>query len=134
MTGYRGTAITVDRLGVLPRALVFLGEVVRSGGTRYAAALPEPLPGPAAAVARGWLESAATVVGDATGDRYVKNFGLTDLVGATGSAGSGGRYYFVLRAGPTPGRAAITLHNPHHSASGSGGTDQDERHFTVDVR
>ncbi len=74
--GAVAAAITVDRLGVLPRALVFLGEVVRSGGTRYAAALPEPcllytLPGPAAAVARGWLEAAAMVVGDATGDLLV---------------------------------------------------------------
>ncbi len=69
--GAVAAAITVDRLGVLPRVLVFLGEVVRSGGTRYAAALPEPLPGPAAAVARGWLEAAAMVVGDATGDLLV---------------------------------------------------------------
>ncbi|MEU9040541.1 MULTISPECIES: hypothetical protein [unclassified Kitasatospora] len=69
--GAVAAAITVDRLGAMPRALVFLGEVVRSGGTRYAAALPEPLPGPAAAVARGWLEAASMVVGDATGDLLV---------------------------------------------------------------
>ncbi|WP_030238129.1 protease inhibitor I42 family protein [Streptomyces sp. NRRL S-350] len=64
------------------------------------------------------------------GDEYVKNFGLKDLVGATGSAGSGGRYYFVFRAGPNPGRTTLTLHDPHHA----GGGDQDERHYTVDVR
>ncbi|MFF9645751.1 hypothetical protein [Kitasatospora aureofaciens] len=69
--GAVAAAITVDRLGVMPRALVFLGEVVRSGGTRFAAGLPEPLPGPAATVARGWLEAAAMVVGDATGDLLV---------------------------------------------------------------
>ncbi|MFI9162937.1 hypothetical protein [Kitasatospora aureofaciens] len=69
--GAVAAAITVDRLGVMPRAVVFLGEVVRSGGTRFAAGLPEPLPGPAAAVARGWLEAAAMVVEDATGDLLV---------------------------------------------------------------
>ncbi|MEV7188757.1 hypothetical protein [Kitasatospora sp. NPDC093102] len=64
-------ATTVDRLGVMPHALVFLGEVVRSGGTRFAAALPEPPPGQAAAVARGWLAAAAMAVGDTAGDRLV---------------------------------------------------------------
>ncbi|WP_188299208.1 hypothetical protein [Streptomyces sp. CBMA156] len=67
--GAVAAAITVDRLGVMPRALTFLGEVVRAGGCRFAAALPEPLPGPAAAVARGWLEAAAMVVQDPQGDQ-----------------------------------------------------------------
>ncbi|WP_406207566.1 hypothetical protein OH807_35055 [Kitasatospora sp. NBC_01560] len=69
--GAVAAAITCDRLGVLPRALVFLGEVVTAGGTRFAAALPEPLPGPAAPVARGWLEAAALVVRDPSGDLLV---------------------------------------------------------------
>ncbi|MFE3875464.1 hypothetical protein ACFXPX_13810 [Kitasatospora sp. NPDC059146] len=69
--GAVAAAITADRLGVLPRALVFLGEVVRSGGTRFAAELPEPLPGPAAAAARDWLQAAAMVVQDPTGDQLV---------------------------------------------------------------
>ncbi|MFF2147512.1 hypothetical protein [Kitasatospora sp. NPDC058190] len=69
--GAVAAAITVDRLGVLPRALVFLGEVVRTGGTRFAAGLPEPLPGPAASVARGWLTAAAMVVQNPTGDQLV---------------------------------------------------------------
>ncbi|MEU9048424.1 MULTISPECIES: hypothetical protein [unclassified Kitasatospora] len=69
--GVVAAAITLDRLGVMPRALVFLGEVVRSGGTRFAAGLPEPLPGPAADVARGWLTAAAMVVQDPTGDQLV---------------------------------------------------------------
>ncbi|MFB7126817.1 hypothetical protein [Kitasatospora sp. NPDC056273] len=69
--GAVAAAITVDRLGTLPRALTFLGETVRAGGTRFAAALPEPLPGPAATVARGWLEAAAMVVQDPTGDQLV---------------------------------------------------------------
>ncbi|MER7847404.1 hypothetical protein ABTZ03_26060 [Kitasatospora sp. NPDC096077] len=69
--GTVAAAITVDRLGVLPRALAFLAEVVRAGGTRFAAGLPEPLPGPAAVVARAWLEAAAMVVQDTTGDQLV---------------------------------------------------------------
>ncbi|MFD4904234.1 hypothetical protein [Kitasatospora purpeofusca] len=69
--GAVAAAITVDRLGVVPRALTFLGEVVRAGGTRFAAALPEPLPGPAAAAARGWLEAASTVVQGPQGDQLV---------------------------------------------------------------
>ncbi|MFD0275091.1 hypothetical protein ACFVHB_14485 [Kitasatospora sp. NPDC127111] len=69
--GAVAAAITADRLGVLPRAVVFLGEVVKAGGTRYAAALPEPLPGPAAAAARGWLEAAAMVVRDPSDDLLV---------------------------------------------------------------
>ncbi|CAN3977400.1 hypothetical protein KPATCC21470_8706 [Kitasatospora purpeofusca] len=69
--GAVAAAITADRLGVVPRALTFLGEVVRAGGTRFAAALPEPLPGPAAAAARGWLEAASTVVQGPQGDQLV---------------------------------------------------------------
>ncbi|MCZ1011234.1 hypothetical protein O1L68_36195 [Streptomyces lydicus] len=38
--GAVGAAVVLDRQGVLPRAVAFLAEVVRSGGTGYAAALP----------------------------------------------------------------------------------------------
>ncbi|MFE6872746.1 hypothetical protein ACFVFS_40165, partial [Kitasatospora sp. NPDC057692] len=69
--GAVAAAITVDRLGVMPRALTFLGEVVRAGGARFAAALPEPLPGPADAAARGWLEAASMVVQGPQGDEMV---------------------------------------------------------------
>ncbi|WP_031076881.1 hypothetical protein [Streptomyces sp. NRRL WC-3742] len=69
--GTVAAAVTVDRLGTLPRALTFLAEVVRAGGTRFAATLPEPLPGPAAAVAHGWLEAAAMVAQDPDGDQLV---------------------------------------------------------------
>ncbi|MGO1050633.1 hypothetical protein [Crossiella sp. CA198] len=37
-------AITLGRLGTLPRSLTFLAEIVRSGGISYAAELSEPLP------------------------------------------------------------------------------------------
>jgi alkylation response protein AidB-like acyl-CoA dehydrogenase len=49
-------ALQADRLGVRPRSLTFLAEIVRRGGAAYAAGLPEPLPVPAqAALVRPWL-------------------------------------------------------------------------------
>ncbi|MFE3886071.1 hypothetical protein ACFXPQ_24720 [Streptomyces lydicus] len=70
--GAVGAAVVLDRQGVLPRAVAFLAGVVRSGGTGYAAALPEPVPGgAAAALVRGWLESAASVVRTVDGDQEV---------------------------------------------------------------
>ncbi|QLI99871.1 hypothetical protein HZZ00_01995 [Streptomyces sp. NEAU-sy36] len=58
--GAIAAAVALDRLGVLPRSLVFLAEIVRSGGLAYAAALPEPLPDPEAARLVGeWLAGAA---------------------------------------------------------------------------
>ncbi|MEV7188756.1 protease inhibitor I42 family protein [Kitasatospora sp. NPDC093102] len=76
-----------------------------------------------------------TVV-QATGDEYVDNFGFEDLVGATGSLGSGGHYYFTFRA-QKPGRTTITVHvafRDHQGMTFSGGPGQTERQFTVDVR
>lgn len=70
--GAVGAAVVLDRQGVLPRAMAFLAEIVRSGGTTYAAALPEPVPGEAAAqLVRGWLQSAASVVRTVEGDQDV---------------------------------------------------------------
>ncbi|MFF8402610.1 hypothetical protein ACF1AB_36455 [Streptomyces sp. NPDC014846] len=58
--GAIAAAVTLDRLGVLPRSLVFVAEIVRSGGLAYAAGLPEPLPSPEPAVVlRDWLSGAA---------------------------------------------------------------------------
>ncbi|MER6569264.1 hypothetical protein ABT288_24540 [Streptomyces sp. NPDC001093] len=58
--GAIAAAVTLDRLGVLPRSLVFVAEIVRSGGLAYAAGLPEPLPSPEpAAILRDWLTGAA---------------------------------------------------------------------------
>ncbi|MFI9806416.1 hypothetical protein ACIHEJ_19030 [Streptomyces sp. NPDC052301] len=58
--GAVAAAVTLDRLGVLPRSLVFVAEIVRSGGLAYAAELPEPLPSPEpAAILRDWLTGAA---------------------------------------------------------------------------
>ncbi|GAA0558591.1 hypothetical protein GCM10010172_47020 [Paractinoplanes ferrugineus] len=49
-------ALQADRLGVDPRSLAFLAEVVRRGGLDYAARLPEPLPTPEqTALVRPWL-------------------------------------------------------------------------------
>ncbi|NLU71569.1 hypothetical protein HCC61_02500 [Streptomyces sp. HNM0575] len=75
--GAVGAAVLLDRAGVQPRAVAFLAKVVRSGGVRYAAALPEPVPGEEAAdMVRSWLESAADVasglVGDETAARWLE--------------------------------------------------------------
>ncbi|MFF7094330.1 hypothetical protein ACFY9A_18300 [Streptomyces rubradiris] len=62
--GAVAAAVTLDRLGVLPRSLVFLAETVRAGGLGYAAELPEPLPSPEpAALLREWLGGAAPTAG-----------------------------------------------------------------------
>lgn len=58
--GAVAAAIRLDRAGVLPRSVSFLAEIVRSGGSRYAAELPEPLPQPAqTSVIRPWLDAAS---------------------------------------------------------------------------
>lgn len=55
-------AIGLDRAGVLPRSVTFLADIVRSGGTGYAAGLSEPLPTAGqTAVIRPWLDAAAAV-------------------------------------------------------------------------
>jgi hypothetical protein len=60
--GAIAAAIELDRLGIQPRSITFLAEIVRRGGVDYAAGLPEPLPTPeSAAVAKTWLEAAAGV-------------------------------------------------------------------------
>ncbi|MFF4378068.1 hypothetical protein [Kitasatospora sp. NPDC001547] len=70
--GAVAAALAADRLGVLPRSLTFLAEVVRSGGARYAADLAEPLPGAEPArLARDWLGSAATTVTTVDGDQLL---------------------------------------------------------------
>lgn len=70
--GAVSAALAAERQRVLPRSLAYLGEVVRRGGVRAAAALPEPLPGPAAAaLAREWLASAASVARDVDDDETV---------------------------------------------------------------
>ncbi|MFI7242786.1 hypothetical protein [Streptomyces qinglanensis] len=61
--GAVAAALTVEELGVLPRAVAFLAEVVRRDGLRAAVGLPEPLPGPEAArTAEEWLTTASSVV------------------------------------------------------------------------
>lgn len=61
-TGAVGAAVLLDRIGVVPRSLTFLAQIVRSGGVRYSARLAEPLPedGQSEAI-RPWLKQAATV-------------------------------------------------------------------------
>jgi hypothetical protein len=63
--GAVAAAIRLDQAGVLPRSVTFLAEIVRSGGPRYAAELPEPLPRPAqTSVVRPWLSAAAGADGE----------------------------------------------------------------------
>jgi hypothetical protein len=60
--GAIAAAIAADRLGVQPRSITFLAEIVRRGGIEFATGLPEPLPTPQAAeLARSWIEAAAHV-------------------------------------------------------------------------
>ncbi|GID96526.1 hypothetical protein ACFQFC_27945 [Amorphoplanes digitatis] len=57
-------AIQAGLAGVRPRSLSFLAELVRRGGARYAARLPEPLPTPEqSALVRPWLAVAAEADG-----------------------------------------------------------------------
>jgi hypothetical protein len=67
--GAIAAAIAADRLGAQPGSLTFLAEVVRRGGSAYAAQLPEPLPGAErAALARDWLDAAGSAdTADAAG-------------------------------------------------------------------
>nr|WP_249040340.1 hypothetical protein [Streptomyces chryseus] len=92
--GAIGAAVVLDRLGVLPRSVAFLAEVVRSGGVRYASQLPELLPGPAATdVVRPWLEAAGTVarpvVGDETTARWLES--VAELIGLRRTSRARGR-------------------------------------------
>jgi hypothetical protein len=67
-------AIQLDRAGVLPRSVSFLAEVVRSGGTGYAAALSEPLPTEEqTALIRPWLDAAAGTDDDETFARWLQS-------------------------------------------------------------
>lgn len=60
--GAIAAAIELDRLGIPPRSLTFLAEIVRRGGVEYGAKLTEPLPTPESAeLAKAWLEAAAEV-------------------------------------------------------------------------
>ncbi|WP_327351729.1 hypothetical protein [Streptomyces sp. NBC_01304] len=82
--GAIGAAVVLDRLGVQPRSIAFLAKVVRSGGVRYTARLPELLPGQEAAdLVRGWLESAATVARPVEGDDVTARWleSVSELIG-----------------------------------------------------
>jgi hypothetical protein len=62
--GAVAAAIGLGEVAVIPRSVAFLAEIVRSGGTRYAAELPSPLPRAEQADAiRPWLATAADVPG-----------------------------------------------------------------------
>lgn len=82
-------AVTLDRLGVVPRSVAFVAEVVRAGGLAYAARLPEPLPRPEAAeVLLDWLDTAAqtaaTPEGEALAARWLD--AVAEIMGMRGDA------------------------------------------------
>ncbi|MFD7610440.1 hypothetical protein [Streptomyces sp. NPDC059828] len=82
--GAIAAAVTLDRLGVLPRSVSYVAKIVRAGGLTYAAGLAEPLPsGPASACLRDWLEAAAQVGGapdaEARAARWLDT--VADLIG-----------------------------------------------------
>ncbi|NBE54681.1 hypothetical protein [Streptomyces boluensis] len=82
--GAVGAAVLLDRMGVLPRSVAFLGKTVRAGGVGYAARLPELLPGrEATELVRGWLESAAQVAQPVEGDEVVARWleSVAELIG-----------------------------------------------------
>ncbi|MFF7161819.1 hypothetical protein ACFZBP_10670 [Streptomyces sp. NPDC008086] len=82
--GAVGAAVTLDRLGVQPRSVAFLGRTVRSGGTAYTARLPELLPEPTASdLVRGWLDAVAPVAGPVEGDEIVARWleAVAELIG-----------------------------------------------------
>ena len=67
--GAVAAAVLVDRHHLPARSLAYLAQVVRAGGVRYAAGLPQPLSTPAAGeLARQWLQAAAAVTTDVAGD------------------------------------------------------------------
>jgi len=60
--GAIAAAIELDHIGIPPRSLTFLAEIVRRGGVDFAAKLPEPLPTPESAeLAKAWLQAATEV-------------------------------------------------------------------------
>ncbi|MEV6964775.1 hypothetical protein AB0M47_06620 [Hamadaea sp. NPDC051192] len=60
--GAIAAALAADRLGVLPRSITYLAEIVRRGGIAYALTLAEPLPEPEQAeLITSWLTAAAEV-------------------------------------------------------------------------
>ncbi|MBO1334660.1 hypothetical protein [Streptomyces sp. VRA16 Mangrove soil] len=90
--GAVAAAVTLDRLGVVPRSVAYLGKVVRAGGVRYAAELAEPLPSPeASAVLRGWLEEAAPTAGTQEAETAAARWLTTvaELMGARRAARGG---------------------------------------------
>ena len=82
--GAIAAAVTLDRLGVLPRSVAYVAKIVRAGGLTYAAGLPEPLPSTAASARlRDWLETAAQVAGtrddEVLAARWLES--VADLIG-----------------------------------------------------
>jgi hypothetical protein len=73
--GAVAAAILLDRVGVVPRSVIFLAEIVRSGGARYASELAEPLPtAEQAEVIQPWLVAAASAVSKVDDDYALEDW------------------------------------------------------------
>jgi len=60
--GAIAAALAADRLGVEPRSITYLAEIVRRGGIEFASTLPDPLPTPEQTeLAKSWIDAAAEV-------------------------------------------------------------------------
>lgn len=71
--GAVAAAIQLERDGVVPASLTFLAEIVRAGGTGYAAELPEPLPiASQTEIIRPWLVEAAKTTADEPFARWLE--------------------------------------------------------------
>lgn len=82
--GAVGAAVTLDGLGVRPRAVAYLAKLVRAGGVRHAAALPEVLPGAQAnALVLDWLTTAAAHDPGVDGDEAMARWlmAVADVMG-----------------------------------------------------
>ncbi|MFF9277770.1 hypothetical protein [Streptomyces griseosporeus] len=92
--GAVAAAVTLDRMGVLPRSVAFVAKVARAGGLAYAAALPEPLPSPrASAVLRDWLETAARAATTPDAERHGARWlaAVAEIMGMRVDSRSAGR-------------------------------------------
>jgi hypothetical protein len=73
--GAVAAAINLDAQGVIPRSVMFLAEIVRSGGAKYASELAEPLPTPEQTdVIRPWLTAAASAASSVEDDYTVEDW------------------------------------------------------------
>ncbi|TVZ97869.1 hypothetical protein [Streptomyces sp. BK340] len=93
--GAVAAAVTLDRLGVVPRSVAYVAKIVRAGGLRYAAQLPEPLPSrEASALLLDWLETAAQAADTPDGEARTARWldAVAEIVGLRRAARARGEH------------------------------------------